>query len=221
MVLRGLIKFPSAPPGGASSPGRSARVNARPVCGSRRGWPLPQTGPRYGRHGGPVRVRNGLAKGISHPLFAVPLSSGRTGQAAESRSRNGHGCQRPSCGHGSGPTGNCMPEMPDCDQPRRTSRLPCSIESGGSWIELSRSERLSASVSALYIQEQWVCAHAETRPALTQVVSQKRRKLRCRFLDNVPETKQSRTTAQRRRCGESARIFAVAFRRKLRRSRSA
>jgi hypothetical protein len=71
------------------------------------------------------------------------------------------------------------------------------------------------------MQEQWFCAHAEARSALTQVVSQKWRKLHCRFLNNVPETKQSQASAQRRRCGESVRAFAVAFRRKVRRARSA
>jgi hypothetical protein len=57
------------------------------------------------------------------------------------------------------------------------------------------------------MQKQWVAHTPGTRPALTQVVSQKRRKLHCRFLDNVPETMQSGTTAQRRRISESAHAF--------------
>lgn len=148
---------------------------------------------------------------------------GAQGPVAEEQRAERHGCQRSSCGHGSGPTGNCLPEMPDCDQPRRA--FPRILPGGKAWDDADAAsmsgEAAVTSVFALHTQEQWFCAHAETRSALTQVVSQKWRKLHCRLLDNVPETKQSQASAQRRRCGESAHAFAVAFRRKVRRARSA
>jgi hypothetical protein len=103
----------------------------------------------------------------------------------KSRVRNGHGCQRPSCGHGSGPTGKCIPEMPDCDQPRRASRSLCFVSP---WVGLDAAFSSGGCVHfhlpVYTCRSNRVCAHTETRPALTQVVS-KRRKLHCRFLDNA------------------------------------
>jgi len=131
MVLRGLINFPSAPPGGASSSGDARDREYTTSVRLRRGWPLPQTAaPRYGRPRGSVHVRRACLRASPVRCSRRRCHPGAQGPVAESRGRKGHGCQRPSCGHGSGPTGNCMPEMPDCDQPRRASRLPCSIESG-------------------------------------------------------------------------------------------
>ena len=177
--------------------------------------------PRFGRQRGSIRVRNGFARSNSHPLFAVPLSSGHTGPICREQRRNGRGCQRSSCGHGSGPTGNCLPEMPDCDQPRRAFPrilLRVSVRDARCSILVRRG----CEHFRLQMQEQWVCAHAETRSALTQVFNQiKWRKLHCRLLDNVPESKQSQRTPQQRRSGEYAHAFAVAFRRKLRRPSSA
>jgi hypothetical protein len=159
----------------------------------------------------------------SHPLFAAPLSSGRTG---------------PGCGRAeSGTAWLPAPLVWTWVRAHRqllagnaglrpaTTSIPSYPACGKAWVMLMQhpcQERLrSHPFSALHMQEQWFCAHAETRSALTQVVSQKWRKLHCRLLDNVPETKQSQASAQRRRCGESARAFAVAFRRKVRRARSA
>lgn len=171
--------------------------------------------------GAPSACEMGLRGSNSHPLFAVPLSSGHTGPICREQRRNGRGCQRPSCGHGSGPTGNCLPEMPDCDQPRRAFPrilLRVSVRDARCSILVRRG----CEHFRLQMQEQWVCAHAETRSALIQVFSQKKwRKLHCRLLDNVPESKQSQRTAQQRRGGEYAHAFAIAFRRKLRRPSSA
>jgi hypothetical protein len=119
----------------------------------------------------------GLRGSTSHPLFAVPLSSGRQGPVAESRERSRHGCQRPSCGHGSGPTGNCMPEMPDCDQPRRA--LPACPVLCKAWVILDAAFRWRGCAHfrfrSTHMQSNG-CAHTETRSALTQIVSQKKAK---------------------------------------------
>lgn len=111
----------------------------------------------------------------SHPLFAAPLSSGRTGP----------GCGRAESGTawlpaplvwtwvrahrqllagnaGLRPATTSIPSYPAWDKARvMLMQHPCQ-------------ERLrSHPFSALHMQEQWFCAHAETRSALTQVVSQK------------------------------------------------
>jgi len=99
---------------------------------------------------------------------------GAQGPVAESRGRNRHGCQRPSCGHGSGPTGDCVPEMPDCDQPRRAS---CSLCFVSPWVVLDAAFSSGGCVHfhlpVYTCRNNRVCAHAEARPALTQVVSKK------------------------------------------------
>lgn len=131
-----------------------------------------------GGPGPPKDKEAAAAYGVFTPLFAVLLSFGR-GRAlsAESKGRTGHGCQRPSSGSGPGPTGNCMPEMPDCDQPRRASL--CCLR----WRtrRTRRSSELAMSRRAVVI----LCHSCRSKgmrtcqmcPALTQVVSQKRRKL--------------------------------------------
>ena len=65
------------------------------------------------------------------------------------------------------------------------------------------------------------CAHARCALLSFSCQSKKGRKLCYRFLDNVPETKHAPRSAQQRICGESVRVFPVAFCTKLRRARSA
>jgi hypothetical protein len=139
------------------------------------GLPWPPTGlglrktersrPRYG---------GGCEEAFSRPRIAVPLSSGRTRPSCGEQREKRHGCQRSSSGHGSGPTGNCMPEMPDCGQPRRTFPMALRVSP---WLvrdaALDQERLRPLPFFGLHLQEQWVCAHAETRPALTQVVSKK------------------------------------------------
>lgn len=188
-------------------------VKTRSTCGSRRGWPLPQTGPTL------WKTQRPCPRSEWSCLEASPIRCSRRrchpgaqGPVAESRGRNGHGCQRPSCGHGSGPTGNCMPEMPDATSHDELPRLPCSIESEAAGSSaLDRRGRVCFHFRSIYPGAMG-CAHAENAPCSYSSCQSKRRKLSCRFLDNAPESKQSGTTAQRRRCGEAAHVFAVAFR---------
>jgi hypothetical protein len=158
----------------------------------------------------------------SHPLFAVPPSSGRTGPSCgEQRAKRAwlpallvwtwvRSYRRLLAGNA-----RLRPATTNF------SRLRRSIECGQCVMQRPRKERLRPLPLPVYTCRSNGLRTCRTRPALIQLSVKKRRKLHCRLLDNVPETKQSGTSAQRRRCGESARTFTVAFRRKLRRSRSA
>jgi hypothetical protein len=132
---------------------------------------LPRTGPVLWKTKRPCPRTKWLFEGPCFAVRGAVCHPGAQGPVAESRERNGHGCQRPSCGHGSGPTGNCMPEMPDCDQPRRAS--PCA---SASCKALQRSSEKTAAITSFRSTQSRSkrCAHAKTRPALTQVVSQKK-----------------------------------------------
>jgi hypothetical protein len=167
-------------------------------------WPLPQTGPgAAGRQRGCSRVRSGLARKPA-PLFAVPHSSGRAGPCLR---RAGDWPDMVA----SAPRLDLGPGLPATAC--RKCRTATSHDEPPRFALLYRTR-----TSGLHAQEQGVRT-CQMCPALFQVVSKKRRKLRCPFLDNVPETKQGRRTAQQRRCGEPARTFPVAFCRKLRRAR--
>jgi hypothetical protein len=123
---------------------------------------------------------------------------------------------------GPGLPANCMPEMPDCDQPRRTSRWLCLCHRGWCGMQRPHQERLRPlPFFGLHVQAQRVCAHAETLPALTQVVGKKGESCIVDCSTMFPETKQSRRMAQQGRCGEAECAFAVAFRREVREPRSA
>lgn len=104
------------------------------------------------------RVRNELAREARAAVRGTAFIRAHRALFAESRRPAGHGCQRPSSGPGSGPTGNCLPEMPDCDQPRRAFPLvPCSIE---------------LVTSGLHVQEQRVRT-CQMCPAQIQIVGKK------------------------------------------------
>lgn len=145
---------------------------------------------------------------------------GAQGPFAESRERNGHGCQRPSCGHGSGPTGKCMPEMPDCDQPRRAFPVRfCVVYS----VAAFSSEDGRCHFISVYTKPKPEMRTCRDVPCSNSSCCQSKKGECCvaDYSTTLPETKQSRRSAQQRRSGECARVFRVAFRRKLRRARRA
>ena len=136
---------------------------------------MPQTGPGLWKTRRP-RPRTEWAARKHFPFAnrgAAVIRAHRT-QLRKEQKRNGHGCQRPSCGHGSGPTGNCMPEMPDCDQPRRAFPLALfCVTVGVLDAAFSSGGCVHFRLSVYTCRSNRVCAHAEARPALTQVVSKK------------------------------------------------
>src|ERR1700733_5043060 len=219
MVLRGLINFPSAPLGEAI-----LLQSKEPACGSRRGGRCRSQALSYGRRRGSVRVRNGQARKPVPPVVrGAAVIRAHRARLRKSRERNGMVASAPRVDMGPGPPATACRKCRTATSHDEHSLVSCLRQSVGDAdaVSVSGEAALTSVFSSTHMQEQWFCAHAETRSALTQVVSQKWRKLHCRLLDNVPETKQSQASAQRRRCGESARAFAVAFRRKVRRARSA
>jgi hypothetical protein len=181
---------------------------------------LPRTGPGYGRQRGLVRATERLRGSIPSANRSATVIRAHRGPVAESRVRNGMVASAPRVDMGPGPPATACRKC-------RTATSHDELPDGSACVTVCRGMQRSPQerlrplpFSGLHVQEQWVCAHVETRPALTQVVS-KRRKLHCRLLNNVPETKQSRTMAQRGRCGEAEHVFAVAFRSEMRGPRSA
>jgi hypothetical protein len=184
---------------------------------------LPQTGPRLWKT---KRLRP-RAEGAARKHLP---SANRS--AAVIRARRGPSCgeQRvdrawlpaPSCGPGSGPTGNC--NAGNAGLRPATTNIPMALLVSP-WVvrDAAPSSGMTAptSVSRSTRAGATGCAHAETLPALTQVVGKKGESCIVDCSTMFPETKQSRRMAQQGRCGESECAFAVAFRREVREPRSA
>jgi hypothetical protein len=131
-----------------------------------------------GRQNGCVHVRKELREKLVHPRIAVPLSSGHTGPSCgEQRTERAwlpallvwtwvRAYRQLHAGNaGLRPATTSFPFALHC------------LERGGYLMQRSRQERLRPlPFSGLHMQEQWFCAHAEARSALTQVVSQKKAK---------------------------------------------
>lgn len=197
---------------GQAAPGCRHTTGVRHPGG---GWPLPQTGPVLWKTKRLSPRTKWLFEGLVR-YSRCRCRPGAQGPFAESRERNGHGCQRPSCGHGSGPTGNCMPEMPDCDQPRRAS--PCA--SACVSVAAFSSEDGRCHFISVYTKRKQEMRTCRDVPCSNSSCCQSK-KGECCVADcstTLPETKQSRRSAQQRRSGECAHVFRVAFRRKLRKS---
>jgi hypothetical protein len=142
--------------------------------------------PGYRKQSGIVRVTEWAARCISHPRIAVPLSSGRTGPVAE-RAECGTGmvASAPRVDMGPGLPANAYRKCRTATSHDELSRSLCFVSP---WVVLDAAFSSGGCVHfhlpVYTCRSNRVCAHTEARPALTQVVS-KRRKLHCRFLDNA------------------------------------
>jgi hypothetical protein len=99
---------------------------------------------------------------------------GAQGPVAESRERNGMVASAPRVDMGPGPPATACRK---CRTATSHDELPygsACVTVGKCGMHRSDQERLRPlPFFGPHLQEQWVCAHAETRSALTQVVSKK------------------------------------------------
>jgi hypothetical protein len=134
---------------------------------------LPRTGPGYGRQRGLVRATEGLRGSIPSANRSATVIRAHRGPVAESRVRNGMVASAPRVDMGPGPPATACRKC-------RTATSHDELPDGSACVTVCRGMQRSPQerlrplpFSGLHVQEQWVCAHVETRPALTQVVSKK------------------------------------------------
>jgi hypothetical protein len=191
-------------------------VNTRPAGVSRRGWPLPQTGPVLWKTKGLCpRTQWVCPRGIPIRFSRCRCHPGAQGPVAEEQKAIRAWLPAPlvwtwvrayrQLHAGNAGLRPATTSFPFALLYRLCVKLDAAFSSG---------EAVPTSVSALYA-EAVGCAHAGNAPCSKSSCQSKRRKLHCRFLDNVPETMQSGTTAQRRRISESAHAFCSCVSQKI------